>query len=151
MVKRVKKIKVKKPRQPRQKRAVVPRKPPVTNVTVNITGGTNQPSGSYFFPDANQSVQPLAFTPVQPPPVPAPVIPPTPVYRPLEEPALQPLETQDPSRSARGRPRSDLTVGNKKLPELQKVAEALGMLGYENLNRSKLAKAIKATKTKMGI
>jgi len=60
MAKRVKKIKVKKPRQPRQPRkAGVPRKPPVTNISVNIGGGSNQPSGSYYFPDAQQQVQPL--------------------------------------------------------------------------------------------
>jgi hypothetical protein len=67
MAKRVKKIKVKKPRQPRQPRkAGVPRKPPVTNISVNIGGGSNQPSGSYYFPDAQQQVQPLVnnlFTP----------------------------------------------------------------------------------------
>jgi hypothetical protein len=59
MAKRVKKIKVKKPRQPRQRRQGVPRKPPVTNISVNIGGGSNQPSGSYYFPDAQQQVQPL--------------------------------------------------------------------------------------------
>jgi hypothetical protein len=70
MPKQLKKIKVKKPKKPRQpRRAGVPRKPPVTNISVNISGGSNQPSGSYYFPDAQQQVQPLVsniFTPTQP-------------------------------------------------------------------------------------
>ena len=70
MPKQLKKIKVKKARKPRQpRRAVVPRKPPVTNISVNISGGSSQPSGSYYFPNASQSVQPLVsniFTPAQP-------------------------------------------------------------------------------------
>lgn len=59
--------KVRQPRQPRQpRRQGVPRKPPVTNISVTIAGGSNQPSGSYYFPDAAQQVQPLVsniFTP----------------------------------------------------------------------------------------
>jgi hypothetical protein len=52
--------KVRQPRQPRQpRRQGVPRKPPVTNISVTIAGGSNQPSGSYYFPDAAQQVQPL--------------------------------------------------------------------------------------------
>ena len=59
MPKQLKKIKVKKPKKPRQpRRAGVPRKPPVTNISVNISGGSGQPTGSYYFPDAQQ-VQPL--------------------------------------------------------------------------------------------
>lgn len=58
MPKQLKKIKVKKPKKPRQpRRAGVPRKPPVTNISVTIAGGSTQPSGSYYFPDAQQ--QPL--------------------------------------------------------------------------------------------
>lgn len=70
MPKQLKKIKVKKARKPRQpRRQGVPRKPPVTNISVSIGGGSNQPSGSYYFPNASQSVQPLVsniFTPAQP-------------------------------------------------------------------------------------
>lgn len=71
MPKQLKKIKVKKPRRPRQpRRQGVPRKPHVTNISVNISGGsTNQPSGSYYFPNASQQVQPLVsnmFTPTMP-------------------------------------------------------------------------------------
>ena len=89
MPKQLKKIKVKKPKKPRQpRRAGVPRKPPVTNISVNISGGSNQPSGSYYFPDAQQQVQPLVsniFTPSQ-------SIPAAPRPRVLEEPALQPFD-----------------------------------------------------------
>ena len=85
MPKQLKKIKVKKPKKPRQpRRAGVPRKPPVTNISVNISGGSNQPSGSYYFPDAQQ-VQPLnnnIFTPA----------PAAPRPRVLEEAALQPFD-----------------------------------------------------------
>lgn len=85
MPKQLKKIKVKKPKKPRQpRRQGVPRKPPVTNISVNITGGSGQPTGSYYFPDAQQ-VQPLVnniFTPA----------PAAPRPRVLEEPALQPFD-----------------------------------------------------------
>lgn len=68
MSKRLKKIKVKKTKKPRQpRRAGVPRKPPVTNISVNISGGSNQPSGSYYFPNAQQQMQPAInnlFNPV---------------------------------------------------------------------------------------
>lgn len=88
MPKQLKKIKVKKPKKPRQpRRAGVPRKPPVTNISVNISGGSGQPTGSYYFPDAQQ-VQPLVnniFTPSQ-------SIPAAPRPRVLEEPALQPFD-----------------------------------------------------------
>jgi hypothetical protein len=181
MVKRVKQVKIKKvrlPRQPRQRKATVPRKPPITNVTVTFTGGYNQPSGSYYFPDANEVIQPLAnnvFTPVQPTR--------TPIYKPPEEPSLQPFDLipeptnefkplnlvtlgnkesnnsffsspfEEPVRETvssargRGRPKSDFTVGNKKLPELQGVAELLG-INYEGLNRSNLVKQITYAKQK---
>lgn len=71
MPKQLKKIKVKKPRRPRQpRRQGIPKKPHVTNISVNISGGsTNQPSGSYYFPNASQQVQPLVsnmFTPTMP-------------------------------------------------------------------------------------
>jgi hypothetical protein len=88
MPKQLKKIKVKKPKKPRQpRRAGVPRKPPVTNISVNISGGSGQPTGSYYFPDAQQ-VQPLVnniFTP-------SPNVPAAPRPRVLEEPALQPFD-----------------------------------------------------------
>jgi len=185
MVKRVKQIKAKKvrlPRQPRQRKAAVPRKPPITNVSVIFTGGSNQPSGSYYFPDANQVVQPLAnnvFTPAQPTRMP--------VYKPVEEPSLQPFDLiPEPSKPfpnlnlvslgkkessnaffsspfeapkeeapmpssqsarGRGRPKSDFSVGNKKLPELQGIAELLGV-NSEGLNRTKLIKEISYAKQK---
>jgi hypothetical protein len=64
----MKKIKVKKPKKPRQPRkAGVPRKPPVTNISVNIGSNHPNPHGSYYFPDA-QHTQPLVnniFTPAQ--------------------------------------------------------------------------------------
>lgn len=70
MPKQLKKIKVKKPRKPRQpRRQGIPKKPHVTNISVNISGGSNQPSGSYYFPNASQQVQPLVsnmFTPTMP-------------------------------------------------------------------------------------
>jgi hypothetical protein len=185
MVKRVKQIKAKKvrlPRQPRQRKAAVPRKPPITNVSVIFTGGSNQPSGSYYFPDANQVVQPLAsnvFTPTQPTRMP--------VYKPIEEPSLMPfdlipepsnefkplnlvslgkkesnnsffsspfeapidapVEAAVSSARGRGRPKSEFSTTNKKLPELQGVAELLGV-NYEGLNRTKLLKEITYAKQK---
>lgn len=81
MAKPVKKIKVKKVRKPRQpRRAAVPRKPPVTNISVTIGGGSNQPSGSYYFPDAQQNL-PLPSRPLE-----------QPRPRVLEEAALQPFD-----------------------------------------------------------
>lgn len=185
MVKRVKQVKVKKirqprqPRQARQRKETVPKKTPVTNVSVIFTGGSNQPYGSYYFPDANQVVQPLAsnvFTPAQPTRMP--------VYKPVEEPSLQPFDlipeptsefkpldlvtlgkkesnnsffsspfeapieaTPVSSSRGRGRPKSDFSTANKKLPELQGVAELLGV-NYEGLNRTKLLKEITYAKQK---
>jgi hypothetical protein len=185
MVKRVKQVKAKKvrlPRQPRQKKETAPRKPPITNVTVHIGSGYNQPSGSYYFPDANHVVQPLTsnvFTPIQPTRMP--------VYKPVEEPSLQPFDViPEPSKPfkpldlvtlgkkesnnsffsspfeapieapieavvssarGRGRPKSEFSTTNKKLPELQGVAELLGV-NYEGLNRTKLLKEISYAKQK---
>jgi len=184
MVKRVKHVKAKKvklARQPRQRKAAVPRKSPITNVTVNFTGGTNQPSGSYYFPDANNVVQPLTtnvFTPTQPTTITA--------YKPPEEPSLQPFDIipepsngfptlnlvslgkKDVNRSffsspfeepketpisssqsvrGRGRPKSEFTTANKKLPELQGIADLLGV-NSEGLNRAKLLKEIAYAKQK---
>jgi hypothetical protein len=166
MAKRIKKIKVKKPRQPRQPRkAGVPRKPPVTNISVNISGGSNQPSGSYYFPDAQQ-VQPLVnnlFTqaPMQ-------------TFRPrIEEPVRDVVEmatqtaapkkklvvvadvglqTQEEPISAgrRGRPLASeirpYNPNNKTLAQVQEAALGLGIQvvneAGKNLTKKQLAKMI---------
>jgi hypothetical protein len=110
MPKQLKKIKVKKPKKPRQpRRQGVPRKPPVTNISVSIGGGSNQPSGSYYFPNASQSVQPLVsniFTPAQPE---------QPRPRVLEEPALQPFDIIPPPM------REVVEVGTQTAPRLRVI------------------------------
>lgn len=110
MPKQLKKIKVKKARKPRQpRRQGVPRKPPVTNISVTIGGGSNQPSGSYYFPNATQSVQPLVsnmFTPAQPE---------QPRPRVLEEPALQPFDIIPPPM------REVVEVGTQTAPRLRVI------------------------------
>ena len=110
MPKQLKKIKVKKPKKPRQpRRQGVPRKPPVTNISVTIGGGSNQPSGSYYFPNATQSVQPLVsniFTPAQPE---------QPRPRVLEEPALQPFDIIPPPM------REVVEVGTQTAPRLRVI------------------------------
>lgn len=167
MAKRVKKIKVKKPRQPRQRRQGVPRKPPVTNISVTIGGGSNQPSGSYYFPDAQQQVQPLVnnlFTPA-----------PMQTFRPrIEEPPVRDivemgtqttapkkklvvvadvgLQTQEEPVSAtrRGRPLASeirpYNPNNKTLAQVQNAALSLGIPvvneAGKNLTKKQLAKMI---------
>lgn len=195
MVKRVKQVKAKKirlPRQPRHRKAALPRKPPVTNVTVHIVGSTHDLAGSHFFPNASN----LVFTPtykeasqVNQPPVyqnlqhtEPPIQMPTPnslITDYIPEPSKpfpnlnlvtlgkkdnsnevsnrsinsffsSPVETpiqSSQSARGRGRPKSDLSVGNKKLPELQSIAEMLGV-NYEGLNRTKLVKEISYAKQK---
>lgn len=110
MPKQLKKIKVKKARKPRQpRRQGVPRKPPVTNISVSIGGGSNQPSGSYYFPNASQSVQPLVsnmFTPAQPE---------QPRPRVLEEPALQPFDIIPPPM------REVVEMGTQTAPRLRVI------------------------------
>jgi hypothetical protein len=152
MVKRVKKIKVKKPRQPRQRRQGVPRKPPVTNISVNIGGGSNQPSGSYYFPDAQQQVQPLVnnlFTP-------APMQP----FRPrIEEPIRDVVEMATQTQASvpssfmpllssgsverLGRP---FNPNNKSLAQVQAAATDLGIeivnSQGKNYTKKQLAKMI---------
>jgi hypothetical protein len=163
MAKRVKKIKVKKPRQPRQPRkAGVPRKPPVTNISVNISGGSNQPSGSYYFPDAQQQVQPLVsnlFTqaPMQTfrPPVRDVVEMATQTAAPRKKLVVVAdvgLQTQEEPISAarRGRPLASeiraYNPNNKTLAQVQEAALGLGIPvvneAGKNLTKKQLAKMI---------